>query len=105
MDTQSALPVGPDPSRSVDALSGGARQSSSPANESGSAAFRVLLDRLDGQARSLAEHSESLAAPDQLAEAVDVARSSLEDALSLGDQLVEAFRASVQRGDAPEGTR
>lgn len=107
MDPNPALPVnGPDPSRSSGALAPANRPAAGRPTvdtESASPAFHVLLDRLEEQARSLTERSEALDRPEKLAGAVDAARDSLESALSLGDQLVEAYRASVQRGDTGRG--
>lgn len=61
-----------------------------------SPAFRILLEKLQSQARELEEKSNTLAAPEHLAEAVDIARASLDDALSLSDQLLESFRSAQQ---------
>lgn len=58
------------------------------------AAFEALLEKLDGQAREIQRTSEHVERPDQLAGAVDQARTSLGEALSLGNQLLEAFRAN-----------
>ena len=61
--------------------------------ESGSSpAFHVLLERLQSRAQELEETSRQLDDPGELAGAVDKARASLEDARSLSDQLLEAFR-------------
>lgn len=67
-----------------------ARQSDSPA-------FRVLLERLQQQANQIESESRNLDDPRALADAVDIARASLDDALSLSDQLLEAFRESQQQ--------
>ena len=67
---------------------------STPATRAQGAAFEALLEKLDGQARDIQRASESLEKPEQLAGVVDQARSSLGDALSLGNQLLEAFRAN-----------
>lgn len=69
------------------------------------AAFRALLEKLEGHARGLADASGDVREPAELAGAVDRARASLEDALSLGDQLLEAYRAANRRaeqGETPE---
>ncbi len=58
------------------------------------ATFKALLEKLDGQARQIQQVSEQVDRPDQLAGAVDQARDSLDEALSLGNQLLEAFRAN-----------
>ena len=66
----------------------------------GGAAFRALLDELQEKARRLKEDGEALSQPAELAGAVDRARASIDDALSLSDQLLEAYRAAQQVGDA-----
>ena len=78
----------------------GARPAAAPAapSESG-AAFRALLERLEEHTRELEEKSQTLEDASGLAGAVDTARASLEDAVSLSDQLLEAFReANTQSG-------
>lgn len=70
-----------------------------PTSESG-AAFRALLERLEERTRELSEHSRTLADASGLAGAVDTARASLEDALSLGDRLLEAYREARLQGGA-----
>jgi len=62
-------------------------------------AFKALLEKLQQQAESLHRESETVARPEELSVAVDRARSSLNDALSLSDQLLEAFREAVQNDD------
>ena len=74
---------------------------SRPTTETG-AAFKALLEKLEHQARDLAEVSENVDGPAELAGAVDSARSSLEDALSLSDRLLEAYRASKQAPTPPD---
>ena len=76
-----------------------ARQAEGPSEDS--PAFRVLLEKLQQQARELEEKSSAVDAPEHLAEAVDIARASLDDALSLSDQLLESFRSA--RLGQPEG--
>jgi len=60
------------------------------------AAFKALLDRLQTEARDLQGASEGELEASDLAGAVDRAHSSLKDALSLSDQLLEAYRETVQ---------
>jgi hypothetical protein len=67
-----------------------------------SPAFEALLERLTARAAELEDRSHSLESPAQLPEAVDAARASLEDALTLGEQLLEAYRAAEQAGGSPE---
>ncbi len=67
-------------------------------------AFKALLEKLQQQAQSLHRESETIARPEELSDAVDLARSSLNDALSLSDQLLEAFREAVQNDGAESPT-
>ncbi|MFT5048700.1 MAG: hypothetical protein ACI8QZ_000087 [Chlamydiales bacterium] len=62
-------------------------------------AFKALLEKLEGQAQDLARASEVVDSPIELAGAVDSAKESLADALSLRDQLFEAYRAAQQGAD------
>ena len=57
----------------------------------------MLLDRLQEEARALEEKSRNLDDPRELSGAVEIARSSLDDALSLGDRLIEAYREARQQ--------
>ena len=73
----------------------------------GGTAFKALLDRLQDQARELQGASEARLEATDLAGAVDRAHSSLQDALSLSDQLLEAYRESEtgkRRDKADVGT-
>ncbi len=65
------------------------------------AAFQALIEELETKARQLASESEKISGPTDLAQAVDHAHSSLQDALLLSDRLLEAYRASLH---APEST-
>ena len=65
-------------------------------------AFQALLERLQKSAQELEATTESVADADLLAGAVDRARESLTDALSLSDQLLEAYRAEEQRASEPD---
>lgn len=67
----------------------------------GGPAFRALLDKLQAEARDLQRESETVEAAADLSDAVERARSSLGEALTLGDQLLEAYREAKQRGDQP----
>jgi len=62
-------------------------------------AFRSLLERLEEQTRRLREDGEGLQDPAQLALAVDRAKTSIEDAASLGEELLEAYRAARLRSE------
>jgi hypothetical protein len=65
---------------------------------SSGAAFRVLLEKLEDQAAGLQKTSERIEKPEELAEAMTLARESLAQAFELRDQLLEAWRASRQSG-------
>jgi hypothetical protein len=92
-------PAGPDPVR------GG--QPENPAQRAGdkgsnSPAFHVLLERLTARMGELEQQKEGADAPEQISEAMDTARASLEDAVSLSEQLLEAFREAERRRGAGE---
>ena len=88
-------PIPNDPLRAggADPLGGAASKPSAKKSE-GSTAFRALLDNLAQKATDLGQASQSVGAPEDLADAVENARKSLEDAMSLGDSLLEAYRAN-----------
>jgi len=68
-------------------------------------AFRALLEQLEEKARMLQDDAAGVRDAERLAGAVDTARASLEDALSLSDRLLESYRQSVQQakgGGEPE---
>ncbi len=58
----------------------------------GGVAFRALLERLEAQAKTLADSSQKVDDAQALERAMDIARASLSDALTLSDRLLEAFR-------------
>ncbi|HIG11665.1 MAG: hypothetical protein ABGY71_04640 [bacterium] len=59
-------------------------------------AFQALLEKLQLQAQKLQHDSESVVQPDELQGAVNRAHDSLENVLSLSEQLLEAYRESQQ---------
>ena len=63
-------------------------------NKSGGVAFKALLERLQAQAAEREQSSRTVDGAAELSSAVDVARASLDDAMSLSDQLLEAYRHS-----------
>lgn len=63
-----------------------------------SPAFEALLERLTARAAELDEKSRVVARPEDLPGAMDAARASLEDALTLGERLLEAYQAEQRRG-------
>ena len=69
------------------------------ATESG-AAFRVLLERREESARELSARSVEVTDASDLAGAVDSARASLADAMTLGERLLEAYREARLQGGA-----
>jgi len=74
----------------------------SPAQRSASArtpAFEALLERLEARAAELEEKSK-IKGPAELPGALDAARVSLEEAVRLGEELLEAYHAARR---APEG--
>lgn len=70
----------------------------------GGAEFQSLLERIEDRARELARQSDEVSRPDELAGAVDTARTSLEEVLDLKQRLLEAYRQQQQQsggvGDA-----
>jgi hypothetical protein len=69
-----------------------------------SVAFRALLDALQEKASTLAQTSASVDDPNRLAGAVEAARETLDQAVTLSDRLLESWRAERQRArDAGEG--
>ena len=76
-----------------------------PAQKTANPAFSALLEKLQAQADRLAAESSSLSDAKDLAGAVDTARASLDDALSLSDKLLEAFREARQQDSVHDGER
>jgi hypothetical protein len=72
----------------------GARVPEPATNRHPGPAFEALLERLSARAVELRQRSQTLSSPAELPEAVDAARASLEDALVLGQELLEAYRAA-----------
>jgi len=86
---------GPDPARESGAA---AARPAGAAARGDAAAFQVLLEKLQAQARRLHGASEAIDGPEDLPGAIDSARETLRDALSLSDQLLEAYRQSQLAG-------
>lgn len=57
-------------------------------------AFEALFDQLTSRAAELEEKSRRVDGPADLPGALDTARASLEEALQLGQGLLEAYRAA-----------
>ncbi len=66
----------------------------------GGVAFRALLERLEAQAEKLADSSQKVEDAKALERAMDIARASLSDALTLSDRLLEAFREEQYKSKA-----
>jgi hypothetical protein len=66
----------------------------------GGAAFHALLEKLESNARELELQSRSIQNPKELTGAVDRAHASLQDVLTLGDRLLEAYREALARQQA-----
>lgn len=81
----------------------GSPEKTSGAKEGSGAAFEALLEKLEQRAVELSEDSREELEPERLAGAVDRARASLEDALSLGDRLLEAYREAAQQSQNNDG--
>ena len=73
------------------------KTTSTGAAPAGGAAFQALLERLESQARELELQSRTIENQKDLTGAVDRAHASLQDALTLGDRLLEAYRESLAR--------
>jgi hypothetical protein len=72
----------------------------SKSNPVGGVKFQAMLEDLRAQAGAL--QSQEVQSAADLPGAVDAARQTLEQALSLGDQLLEAYhQASLQKGGDP----
>ena len=62
----------------------------------GGPAFQALLLELEAKATDLQSSSGGVGDPEQLRGALEQARTTLMDALTLGDQVLEAFRGEQQ---------
>ena len=94
------MTIDPTTQSRVDAPSDGGTRSIHP-NANAGAAFRAVLERLEEKTRALGEASETLDDPRRLGDAVQSARASVEEAVSLGTDLIEAYRASTQNCQIP----
>ncbi len=92
---------GPDKTRGVGPVSAGEQRTEA----AGGPQFQALLDKIETHARDLADQSRAVEKPEQLAGAVDSARESLEDVLSLKDQLLEAYQQARRQDRAAEDRR
>lgn len=97
------LPIDPKHVAGLDSLGGKPPAQRSGVEQSASVEFRAMLERLETRASDLAAKTEQVDGPDQLGRAVDSARASLEEALTLKDQLLEAYRQAEQQDAANRG--
>ena len=82
-----------------DAIANAPAQPAAGANATrDAAAFHSLLEGLAGRARELDRAAQDVNGPEALLGAVETARASLEDALSLREQLLAAYHETLQRG-------
>lgn len=90
-----------DPASLARASGVGDKPGSTPtdASPADGAAFRALLDKLAGSAERLREAEGGINDAESLAGAVEDARSTLTDALSLQEQLLEAYRQRRAQGE------
>ncbi len=85
----------------VQAAGSSAPRAAAPTNTTDGVAFRALLERLERDARALEQDSSRIQDPKDLAGAVDRAHASLQDALTIGDRLIEAYREALAQKGAP----
>lgn len=78
-----------------------AARGATPTSSTDGIAFRALLERLERDARALEQDSGRIQDPKDLAGAVDRAHASLQDALTLGDRLIEAYREALAQKSTP----
>ncbi|MEE2939852.1 MAG: hypothetical protein VX460_05660 [Planctomycetota bacterium] len=79
----------------------GAEEAQRAAESRTSAVFRALLEKFEANAEELRKRTDDLADPQALKEAVSSARRSIDQAVVLGGDLLEAYRASQQRDSGP----
>ena len=63
------------------------------------AAFKALLERLEEETRRLTAASDAVTGAKDLSGAVDRAGESIDQAVQLGDELLEAYRAARQNNE------
>jgi len=95
----SEIPIAPGPG-GPESIRGAGEAKRTETTSSDGPAFRSLLEQLEERAAELRRHESEVADATRLAGALGDARASLEDALTLKDQLLEAYRASLSRGDS-----
>ncbi|MEL6430143.1 MAG: hypothetical protein AAFZ87_20995 [Planctomycetota bacterium] len=80
------------------------QRSDARASKVDGAAFRAILERMEESARAIARTSEDVEDPRDLGAAVGRAREALDEALSLGGDLLEAYRAAQARTGNAQNT-
>ncbi|MFT7484670.1 MAG: hypothetical protein ACI9F9_000514 [Candidatus Paceibacteria bacterium] len=88
------------PAGSTGPAQAGQRAADEAARTKGGPAFQAMLDQLQAKSKSLSADSASVEKPEDLSGAVNRAKSTLTDALSLSDQLLEAFRQASQGSES-----
>ena len=93
------LPIQPGAARVDRAAEPQPTAPATPVDAQGNPAFRALLDRLSSEAQALGRASETLERPADLSSVAEQAKASLNDAASLGAELLEAVRAMRLQGE------
>lgn len=96
VDSTPTNPLGPEPIVPASPVQPGGRSDGAP-REATDVTFQRMLERLQARAEELEVESKSVDDPTRLSGAVEAARASLEDAVSLGEELLEAFREASQQ--------
>lgn len=91
-------PIDPSRIQGATGAADDAKSAHGPESASDGALFRALLEQLAGSAEKLRESEGSVTDAASLAGAVEDARSTLNDALSLQEQLLEAYRQRRAQG-------
>jgi hypothetical protein len=93
-----SLPLAPLGAPSVPGAANGAASKGDPLS---GARFQALLEDLDLRAKAMAKSAGEPLSPEALPAAVEQARTSLADALSLGNSLLEACRQLATQTPEP----
>ena len=101
MNENTLQPLGPESVRPQTSAPSPSKAPAAPAGET-SPSFEALLEKLQTHAQVLGEKSQQVSDPEQLSGAVEAAKASLDDAVSLGDRLLEAYREARQQ--TPDAT-
>lgn len=103
-----STPSIPDPNAPLRGV-GGAQAPSNPSqsktsaeSRANAARFQALLESLDQRSTQLSQEADSVDAPASLSEGVRNARASLEEALGVSEELLEALRQQRIQGAEPQ---